>query len=67
MVPRLTLNFMRMVIIKVFANLEAQATNSRLFERRINWDPSIRFPLEETIKVLKMLFGSDVLVDLLIE
>lgn len=43
-------------------NRDALALNRRVMERVVNWDPSIRFPVDETIKVLKFLYGSAAVV-----
>ena len=43
-------------------NHDAEVTNSRVLERRIAWDSSLRFPMEETLKVMKALYGSDAVV-----
>ena len=51
-----------MVIVKVFMNREAQTANQRMLERRISWDSSIKFPPEETVRTMKMLFGSDAII-----
>lgn len=47
-----------MITIKVFMNLDAFAANQRVFERRIEWDQSVRFPFEDCVRVFKCLFGS---------
>lgn len=62
MVPLITSKQMDMITIKVFLNHDAASTNSRVLERRINWDSSLRFPMEETLKVMKALYGSDAVV-----
>lgn len=51
-----------MITIKVFMNREAQATNTRVLERRLSWDKSIRFPTESVVESLKLLFGSSAVV-----
>lgn len=53
------LNIVRMITIKVFMNLDAFASNSRVFERRIEWDSSVKFPFEDCLRVFKCLFGKD--------
>lgn len=60
--PLITSKQMDMIIIKVFMNHDAEITNSRVLERRITWDSSLRFPMEETLKVMKALYGSDAVV-----
>lgn len=62
MVPLITSKQMDMITIKVFLNHDAEITNSRVLERRITWDSSLRFPMEETLKVMKALYGSDAVV-----
>ena len=51
-----------MITIKVFMNLNAFAANQRVFERRIEWDRSVKFPFEDCIRVFKYLFGSESVV-----
>lgn len=51
-----------MITIKVFMNLNAFAANQRVFERRIEWDQSLKFPFEDCIRVFKYLFGSESVV-----
>lgn len=38
------------------------STDHRVLERRINWDPSLHFPIEEILKTMRVLFGSDCIV-----
>lgn len=51
-----------MIVVKVFLNPTAQSTNTRVLERRIQWDPSIQFPFDATFNVMKHLFGRDAVV-----
>lgn len=46
-----------MITIKVFMNLDAFAANQRVFERRVEWDQSVKFPFEDCLRVFKCLFG----------
>ena len=51
-----------MITLKVYLNREALSTDHRVLERRINWDPSLHFPLEEILKSMRVLFGSEAIV-----
>lgn len=57
-----TLNIVRMITIKVFMNLDAFAANQRVFERRVEWDQSVKFPFEDCVRVFKCLFGQGAVV-----
>ena len=56
-----------MIQIRVFLNFEAKQSNSRVLERRVNWDFSVRFPVDETLLVMKAMFGKSALVEFLYE
>ena len=58
------LNIVRMITIKVFMNLDAFAANQRVFERRIEWDQSIKFPFEDCLRVFKCLFGQNAVLSI---
>lgn len=47
-----------MVIIKVYLNWDALAGDHRVFERQFPWDPSVRFPIDEVVSVMKLIFGA---------
>lgn len=51
-----------MIRVIVYFNQDCQLAGKRLFERQIDWDDSIHFPIDETVKVLKTLFGSKSIV-----
>lgn len=53
-----------MITIKVFMNLDAFAANQRVFERRIEWDQSIKFPFEDCLRVFKCLFGQNAVLSI---
>ena len=47
-----------MIRLIVYLNREAQANGKPVLERIIHQDASLRFPFEETTRVMKSLFGS---------
>lgn len=51
-----------MILIKVFLNKEAEALNARVLEQRIEWDFSLRFPVDETITVFRAIFGKQAVI-----
>lgn len=53
-----------MITIKVFMNLDAFASNHRVFERRIEWDSSVKFPFEDCLRVFKCLFGQNAVLSI---
>ena len=54
----------RMIKIKVFMNLDAFASNQRVFERQIEWDSSVKFPFEDCLRVFKCLFGQNAVLSI---
>lgn len=61
MVP-INLNFICMIRLLVYNSRDAQQTGKADLERIIQWDSSIRFPFEETTKVMKALYGAKSLI-----
>lgn len=47
-----------MIRVLVYMNRES----SPVYERMIKWDESLKFPFEDTVKVLKCLYGQCSLV-----
>lgn len=56
-----------MITLLVFMNPEAQKTGHRVLERRFVWDDSLRFPFEETVRVMKALYGSTAVIQINVE
>lgn len=63
--PPHDLNLCIMVIIKVYLNWDAVAGDHRVFERQLSWDPSVRFPIDGVVSVMKLLFGANSVVQIL--
>lgn len=61
MVP-INLKLVCMIRVIVYLNREAQAAGQSVLERIVDHDNSLRFPFEETTKVLKTLYGSKSLI-----
>ena len=51
-----------MIRIYVFANEEALRLNNHCFERIVNWDNSLKFPVESVVQSFKALWGEKAVV-----
>ena len=54
-----------MLQIRVFMNKVAMEDSKPCMERIINWDSSLKFPVDETVCVMKALYGSQCIVVLI--
>lgn len=46
----------------MFLNADAQSTGARVFERLIDWDSNLVFPMSKFIDVLSVCFGSKCII-----
>lgn len=59
--PALKQEYMKIQIC-VFLNADAQSTGARVFERLIDWDSNLVFPMSKFIDVLSVCFGSKCII-----
>lgn len=51
-----------MIRLLVYGSRDALKSGRPELERIVSWDSSVRFPFEETTKVMKALYGSKSLI-----
>lgn len=53
------------VQIYVFPDSSAMAQNRKSFARSLDWDSSLAFPYEDTMRVLRCLFGNNSIIQII--
>lgn len=51
-----------MLQIQVFMTKQAMLSEKPVFERLVNWDSSVRFPVDETITAMRAIFSPKAVV-----
>lgn len=54
--------FSVMVLIRVYLDKEDELSVQRVFEQEVEWNDSIRFPIELCLRIFRALYGKSAII-----